>query len=429
MFDGDEAGIKAAIRGVDMLLKEGLNIKVLPLPPEDDPDSFVRAHSHSEVEEYIQQNEADFIHFKSSVVLKDAQNDPIKRTAAITDVLKSIAVIPDEIARMVYAKECSNLFDIDEQTILREIKKFRNKNLEQWRKEKEQQQAREQRMADNTGDNSPTPPPHVPTSDVPVKNTASESQHEPAVASQVTVQEREIINLIVNYGMCSLLVSDEETYYPITVLEYINNEMQLDQMEFADPLYRRTFELAYQYIEPYYRELAAFKASEEEKKRLYIEKEMAQPYDADPEAMDSIALINAQENRLKSATAQANVKAQESIQQFSCDYLQRALCSIDDDQVRQLACDIASDNLPQLSKIHTKFTVIVEDKDRLETLVPKRLYNWKNALLVQKINETKAQISTAPAEQQPQLMEYLQELYKVRQKLASMIGDRVVNPK
>lgn len=429
MFDGDEAGIKAAIRGVDMLLKEGLNIKVLPLPPEDDPDSFVRAHSHSEVEEYIQQNEADFIHFKSSVVLKDAQNDPIKRTAAITDVLKSIAVIPDEIARMVYAKECSNLFDIDEQTILREIKKFRNKNLEQWRKEKEQQQAREQRMADNTGDNSTTPPPHVPTSDVPVKNTASESQHEPAVASQVTVQEREIINLIVNYGMCSLLVSDEETYYPITVLEYINNEMQLDQMEFADPLYRRTFELAYQYIEPYYRELAAFKASEEEKKRLYIEEEMAQPYDADPEAMDSIALINAQENRLKSATAQANVKAQEAIQQFSCDYLQRALCSIDDDQVRQLACDIASDNLPQLSKIHTKFTVIVEDKDRLETLVPKRLYNWKNALLVQKINETKAQISTAPAEQQPQLMEYLQELYKVRQKLASMIGDRVVNPK
>jgi hypothetical protein len=94
-----------------------------------------------------------------------------------------------------------------------------------------------------------------------------------------------------------------------------------------------------------------------------------------------------------------------------------------------LACDIATESLPQLSKIHTKYTVIVEDKDRLPSLVPKRLYNWKNALLVQKINETKAQIATAPAEQQPQLMEYLQELYKVRHQLASVIGDRVVNPK
>ncbi|MDY6301694.1 MAG: DNA primase, partial [Bacteroidales bacterium] len=101
MFDGDAAGVKAAIRGVDMLLKEGLNIKVLPLPPEDDPDTFVRAHSYVEVEDYIKQNEIDFINFKSSIVLKDAQNDPIKRTAAITDVVKSIAIIPDEIARMV----------------------------------------------------------------------------------------------------------------------------------------------------------------------------------------------------------------------------------------------------------------------------------------------------------------------------------------
>ena len=439
MFDGDEAGIKAAIRGVDMLLKEGLSIKVLPLPPEDDPDTFVRANSHTQVEEYIQQHETDFIHFKSSVVLKDAQNDPIKRTAAITDVIKSISVIPDEIARMVYTKECSNLFDIDEQTILREIKKFRQKNLEQWRKEKEQQQAREQRMANNgdeAGTIPPPPPPELlevePEAATRPSVTPATEQHI-ATGSQVSVQELEVIKLIVNYGMCYLCdtVYDDGHRQPTTVLEYINNEMQLDNMAFANPLYRRTFDLAKQYIDPYYRDLAAFQTAQDEDTKRYIAEEMAQELgdDIDPDAMDSAALINAMEQKRQAINARAALRAQQAQQQFSCDYLQRALCSLDDDALRQLACDIATESLPQLSKIHTKYTVIVEDKDRLPSLVPKRLYNWKNALLVQKINETKAQIATAPAEQQPQLMEYLQELYKVRHQLASVIGDRVVNPK
>ena len=105
------------------------------------------------------------------------------------------------------------------------------------------------------------------------------------------------------------------------------------------------------------------------------------------------------------------------------------LCSLDNDDVRQLACDLATDNLPQLSKIHTQFAVIVEEQDKLLYIVPDRLYNWKNALLLLKINEVKAQIATAPSSQVPQLMENLQNLYKVRHELASYIGDRVVNPR
>ena len=104
------------------------------------------------------------------------------------------------------------------------------------------------------------------------------------------------------------------------------------------------------------------------------------------------------------------------------------MCSIDDDAVRQLACDLVTDNLPQLSKIHTKFAVVVEEQDRLQSIVPERLYNWKNALLVQRINETKNQIAHADPAQLPQLMKYLQELYEVRHRLAVILGDRVVNP-
>ncbi len=431
MFDGDDAGIKAALRGVDMLLKEGLNIKVLPLPPEDDPDSFVRAHSHTEVEEYIKQNEADFIGFKSDIMLKDAQKDPIKRTAAITDVVKSIAIIPDEITRMVYAKECSTRFEIDEQTILRQIKHYRDKYIEQWHKERQQQQARQQRMGNNDEMPPVAPVETEETTPQRVPSTTHSSENRPHNASSdLTIQEREVIRLIVNYGMCYLTDTeyDDGTLRPTSVLEHINNELYLDQMQFSDPLYGHTFEVAKRYIEPYYKDLEAFNTALNERINKFVTSEMANGDDA-PDVLDSVALINAQERKKKAIEAKAAVMAKKELQEFSCDYLLKALCSIDDDAVRQLACDLAADNLPQLSKIHTQFAVIVEDKDRLRSLVTVRFYNWKNAVLIQKINETKEKIAHADASQLPQLMEHLQELYKVRRTLATKIGDRVVNPK
>ena len=442
MFDGDAAGVKAAIRGVDMLLKEGLNIKVLPLPPEDDPDTFVRAHSHTKVEEYIAQNEADFIHFKSDVVLNDAHNDPIKRTAAITDVVKSIALIPDEIARMVYAKECSNLFGMDEQAILRQIKHYRGKYLEQWRKERQQQQAREQRLATSAGESAPAdmppaeqiPPPPLPDDfqQQPMQQSVSSTTASvTSAASGVDVQEREVIRLIVNYGMCYLIDTEypDGTVKPTTVLEYINNELNLDQMTFSVPLYKHTFQTALQYVGPFYNDFDAFNKQLDEDTREFIAHEMAQEIDHDPDAMDSASLISAHEHKQQSIQAQANARAHSKQMAFSSGYLMKVLCSIDDDQVRQLACDLAADNLPQLSKIHTQFAVIVEERDRLLTLVPERLYNWKNALLGIKINEVKAQIAKASADQQPSLIEQLQELYQLRHQLARIIGDRVVNPR
>lgn len=440
MFDGDAAGVKAAIRGVDMLLKEGLNIKVLPLPAEDDPDTFVRAHSHTEVEDYIAQNETDFIHFKSSVVLQDAHNDPIKRTAAITDVVKSIAIIPDEIARMVYAKECSNLFGMDEQTILRQIKHYRGKYVEQWRKERQQQQARELRMNSGTtgGPSTATNADFQPTSDMPdpdIDVQGTPPPHPPvdqstAGTSQLDIQEREVIRLVVNYGMCYLTDTEYEdgTVRPTTVLEHINNELTLDQISFSDPLYRLTFDIAKQFIEPYYKDLETFNKQLEEKSRQFIAQEMEKPEDGESGALDGSALINAYERKQKAVNARAAVKAKNELMDFSSSYLSKILCSIDNDDVRQLACDLATDNLPQLSKIHTQFAVIVEERDKLLTLVPERLYNWKNAIIVTRINRLKAMIAQANSESLPQLMEQLQELYTVRHQLAAIIGDRVVNP-
>lgn len=439
MFDGDEAGVKAAIRGVDMLLKEGLNIKVLPLPPEDDPDSFVRAHSFSEVEQYINENETDFIKFKSSVVLKDAQNDPIKRTAAITDVVKSIAVIPDEIARMVYAKECSSLFEMDEQAILRQIKHYRGKFLEEWRNERQKQQAREQRMSQQSGDTLAPPPgaddvPQLPPADdfIPSRESVEApptTDNTVSVKSDIDAQEREVIRLVVNYGMCYLTDTKYEdgSVLPTTVLEYISNELQM--VTFNNPLYLRTFEIAKQYLHPFYQDLDTFNAQLEERVREYAVQEMAKEEEDDPDAMDSATLINAQERREKAAQARANVRGKNELEEFRSSYLMKALCSIDDDEVRRLACDLAADNMPQLSRIHSEFAVILEERDKLTTLVDNSLYIWQNALLGLSINEVKAQIAHAPLEEQPSLMKQLQELYSKRHIIAAIIGDRVVNPK
>ena len=121
IYDGDSAGIHASLRGIDMILREGMNVRVVLLPPEDDPDSFARTHTAAEVQEYIRANEEDFLTFKAKLLLKDAAGDPIKKAALINDMVQSIVQIPDPIQRSVYIKECARIMDIDENLLIAEV--------------------------------------------------------------------------------------------------------------------------------------------------------------------------------------------------------------------------------------------------------------------------------------------------------------------
>ena len=121
IYDGDSAGIKASLRGIDMLLKEGLNVRVVLLPDGDDPDSFARKHNATELRDFILSHEEDFISFKTKLLLADADGDPLRKAALVTDIVQSISVIPDAITRSVYTRECSRQMEIDEQVLLREI--------------------------------------------------------------------------------------------------------------------------------------------------------------------------------------------------------------------------------------------------------------------------------------------------------------------
>src|SRR5690606_31252771 len=125
LYDGDEAGIKASLRGTDMLLEEGLNVKVLLFPDGNDPDSYVQQFGSTAFRKYIAEHQQDFIFYKTQVLLRDAGNDPIKRAGVIHDVVESIALIPDAIKASVFVRECSALLDIEERLLIAELNKLR----------------------------------------------------------------------------------------------------------------------------------------------------------------------------------------------------------------------------------------------------------------------------------------------------------------
>lgn len=216
LYDGDEAGLKASFRGIDMILEEGLNVKVLMLPEGEDPDSFAQGRSSTEFIEFIDSNEQDFITFKSQVLIADTKNDPIKRANMITDIVRSVAVIPDGIKRSVFLRECSLLLSVDESVLYTEVNKIRERFREQaWKRERSRP---DQLIV-----------PEQPTVPSFVKNIYSE------------VEEREIIYFLLKFGNQSLKISGEDNS-DITVSQYIIREIQNDELEFTNLVYKQVFE-------------------------------------------------------------------------------------------------------------------------------------------------------------------------------------------
>ena len=141
LYDGDSAGIHASIRGIDMLLAEGMNVKVLLLPDGDDPDSFARKHTAQEFRDYIEAHQTDFIEFKTNLLLKGV-TDPIKRSQAISSIIKSVSVIDDQITRATYMTECSHRLGINEATLVSTVNKFIQGEMEEQLKEARREEAR-----------------------------------------------------------------------------------------------------------------------------------------------------------------------------------------------------------------------------------------------------------------------------------------------
>ena len=220
LYDGDKAGIKAALRGIDMMLEEGINVRVILLPEGEDPDSFAKSHNASDLKAFLENNQHDFIRFKTQLLMEDAQNDPTKRSEMILQIVHSIAVIPEVIKRQVYIKDTAILLSLPEDVLTRKVAELRKQAADERQKRK-----MTGAQPNSTPSQEPTPEPLSPITPEPV-------------AQPLTHKERNILNLIqvlIRYGERILYQTEDQM---ITVGEYIITEINNDSIDIPNPLHK-----------------------------------------------------------------------------------------------------------------------------------------------------------------------------------------------
>ena len=243
LYDGDAAGITAALRGIDLLLEEGLNVKVVLLPKGEDPDSFARKQNAESFNKYIKDNEVDFIRFKTELLLNETKDDPIKRAGLISNIVQSIALIPDGIKRSVYVKDSANLLEINEKLLIQEVNKIRMRSYDQ-------KQRPIRRFTPESGKDNPKGEPNDKEVNIPATRRKSRIEN----------YEREIIRYIVRYGMKPIFQVFEKQKIKkgkqteeidvlveegSTVIEFIHSDLERDNIYVTNPLYEHIFEEAY----------------------------------------------------------------------------------------------------------------------------------------------------------------------------------------
>ncbi|MCF8366738.1 MAG: DNA primase [Bacteroidales bacterium] len=227
LYDGDAAGIKAAFRGIDMILEEGMDVKIVLFPDGDDPDSYARSHRSSEVEEFLKKNTTNFIFFKTGLLLEESKGDPMKMATLTREIVTSIAIIPDRIIQAYYIRECAALLKFDEETLMNELNKIRRKNYE--KKVKEQQN-------NNHTEASIFPLPIILTSPQKIDTSTSIEQ-----------EETDLINLIVKFSdeRISYLVENDgkPEKWEYSVAQYVLKDLKRDDIKLSTPLYKKIIDV------------------------------------------------------------------------------------------------------------------------------------------------------------------------------------------
>ena len=368
LYDGDAAGIKAAIRGIDLLLEEGMNVKVVLLPDDEDPDSFARSHSASEFAEFIRQNETDFVRFKTKLLLAEAGNDPVKRSALIGDIIRTIAIVPDNITRTIYIRECSAKMEIDEQIVLNEVNKIRLSRNEQNRPQRQPQTE-----IQNTVFQTDTPVdvrPEEKSKDAPTNLPAegpAPQPHKPTVSERSPYEPFEIalLRYVVRYGEQILYdYTDENTNEQerIRVAEYIRSELENDGLTFYTPVFKQMLD--------------------EAADRCHEDGFVAHRY----------------------------------------------FLAHPDPMVSRIAADLMSEKY-QLSKYHFKYREVEPEEERLDQLVVRDLFALKEAYILRQIREKQEalkQISPEAIEQMKQIMEEITQLNEIKKILSKELGERII---
>lgn len=396
LYDGDSAGIHAALKNGKLLLEEGLNVKVVVLPPEDDPDTFAQKNNASDVLKYLTENETDYILFKTRHFLEESRRDPIRKAQLISDIAGTIAVIPNLIKRSVYIKECAKILETDESVLKIQMDKVRKTKIE---KEYDRiKNAPGSNVSTNTASTAPTtspsvvPPTDEPPADffMPDPAEGTSQQSSAPVIGTFYEEEKSIVNFIIRYGELvpweveyeeknesdieELLDSnddnEEETeteekttvVKKLTVIGYISKELELDNIQFTTPIFGQILK----------------EAKEQDEKN-------------------------------------PNFKADRYFSQHA------------NPEISLVAADLLPDRY-QLSKMHSKSKKVEEDKDRLTEFVPHVVMDLKRKIVEKKINELKEKLKTSDPNSVMEIMQDLQKYLNVRKALGEKLGEIVITP-
>lgn len=406
LYDGDGAGIKASIRGIDMLLEEGMNVKVCLLPDGDDPDSFARKHNATEYQAYINDHEVDFIRFKTDLLIEEAGKDPIKKANLITSIVKSISVIPDSITRNVYIRECSEMLRMEERVLVNAVGKLKEQADENRKKEEQRKEYRARLQAEQQATQQAavsTPPADAEVSgalaslsgaDAPIESIVPgdelppmpeeggvDSSYPPAPVEDNYIsfipaegneeelfykQEVDLMRMLIRYGEKVMCMSEDEegNEIPVTVAEYIAEGLHNDSLGFHIALHRRVLNECVAHIHD-----SGFCA-------------------------------------------------------------ERYFVSHLDPEVSKLAAEMASDRYV-LSKYHSRGQKIVTDEERLYELIPRLLVDFKLNIVTAELDHILKALTANPdvsrdTKSAAEIMQRYKQLHEVRIVLARHAGDRVV---
>ena len=429
IYDSDAAGIKASLRGIDMLLAEGLKMKVVLLPDGEDPDSFAQSHSLTEVEKYIDEHETDFIRFKTDILFQGLENDPIRRSQAITEIVGSIAVIPDEITRSVYIQECSRSLDIDEQVLLREVRKIIAQRREKLAEDRRREQARSTLQSDAGQSQYAAPSAQTAAQTIAVAAVNSQKADIQKVNDLLLPHEQALIRYIIRYGAHTLPIDDEDgNTQQVKVIDYITQELNMDNIRFTHPGYAKVIDECRQIVKSDWQ--ADFEKLQSE---LLVAR--SKSWDAGRDEISASAQtleqIKSREKELQDRVDSEFMAAQE---QFLSTYFIRKLSTSTDADVRGITIELGSSK-HKLSKYHSKYTRVETEQEKLCELLPRAIYGLKNAKLNERLAALRQRInelsSVTPIDNEAVMSAMLQmkTIEDERKGLSRLLGDRVILPK
>ncbi len=424
IYDGDAAGIKASLRGIDMLLNHKLNVKVLLLPNGEDPDSFARKHTPEEFREYVDKHETDIIRFKIDVLLDEqTARDPQKRIEAVNSVVQSIAHIPDPVARDVYVQECARLLGVTEESIIQSVGRARAMLIQKWKKEREWNATRESVAV------TPQPADTVGTSSYQAQldaNTALSQQPSRKTDIPFRPLETPLIKLCVRYGYKGVFQPmDEDDDTLIDVLDYVQEELESDGMRFSVEEYSLIFQ-ELQRVKPMFYEAL-------QRRKMEIEEDVARKRREGIEEIGS-GSYSIDELKIKESKLEESLReyAASEVNEYVKDWPARFLSSHENDIIRSTSFDLLREK-HHLSNIYANAPGNEKEEDRLEMLVPRTILEWKSEILNQRLRELLRKFqdmaSNMNIEEEHSLQAKLNSLMKLRRKIAKELGERILLPK